>query len=73
MFSNEPGILFAEQTFVGMWCANRAAWSVESKLQDLFSEENRQDGKQTSAHRHWCTDTSGCHVVKIVCIRPATC
>ena len=37
IFSNEPGILFSEQAFVGRWSANRAARD-EGPLQTMFLE-----------------------------------
>ena len=36
IFSNEPGIFFLEQTFVGRWSANRAARDDGSVAHDVF-------------------------------------
>ena len=36
IFSNEPGIFFLEQTFVGRWFANRAARDDGSVANDVF-------------------------------------
>ena len=36
IFSNEPGIFFLEQTFVGRWSANRAARDDGSVANDVF-------------------------------------
>ena len=36
IFSNEPGIVFLEQTFVGRWSANRAARDEGSVANDVF-------------------------------------
>ena len=43
VFSNEPGIFFPEQPFVGRWSANRAARD-EGPLQTMFLESALEGG-----------------------------
>ena len=77
-FSNEPGTFFLEQTFVGRWCANRAARDDGSVANDVFRinvgggvVSGERNGRSVLKRKP--LRGKSCHVMKIGCSRRATC